>query len=237
MRERARAHAAGPAKGPVGRLLYAPEGYDASGAQRGLERSLRALNTDYLDVLLLHDPLPGSVRSDEVVAYLEKARTAGLIRSWGIAGEPKPTATVARSFGRSLPILQVRDNILLRSLDGVPTGPTFITFGVLRGALAFVTGHVAADRCRRDRWHNEIGADCADTEVAASFLLQAALKENSHGVVLFCTVNASRIRAAVEAVETSQVSQTPGLDAFLRMVELELRPVFATEGGNSDHWR
>ena len=233
LRERARAHAAGPAKGLVGRLLYAPEDYDASGAQRGLERSLRALNTDYLDLLLLHDPLPGRVRSDEVAAYLERARTAGLIRSWGVAGEPEPTVAVARSFRGDVPILQVRDDVFLRSLHGAPTGPSFITFGVLRRALATVVSHVAADRSTRDRWHQEIGADCGNSEVAASFLLQAALRENGHGIVLFSTVHASRIRAAVEAVETFQASGGPALDGFLRMVDLELRPSYG--GANGDH--
>ena len=51
--------------------------------------ALRALKTDYVDLLLLHDPLPGSVRSDEVSSFLEDARAAGLIRSWGIAGAPE----------------------------------------------------------------------------------------------------------------------------------------------------
>ena len=224
LRDRARARAAGPAKGRVGRLLYAPDGYDASGAKRGLERSLRALRTDYLDILLLHDPLPGSVRSDEVSAYLEDARTAGLVRSWGIAGEPAPTAAVARSFHADIPILQVRDDVFARSLRHAPTGPAFITFGVLADALTIVTGHVAADRSTRDRWHDEVGADCGDREVVASFLMRAALRENSAGIVLFCSVRAAHIDAVVRAAEGFHEDEDPTLDAFLRMVELEVPP-------------
>ena len=75
-------------------------GFHAAGARRSLERSLRALRTDYIDLFLLHDPVPGSVRSDEVSACLEEARAAGLIRSWGIAGDLEPTDEVARSFHR-----------------------------------------------------------------------------------------------------------------------------------------
>jgi aryl-alcohol dehydrogenase-like predicted oxidoreductase len=235
LRDRARARAAGPAKGRVGRLLYAPDGYDAAGAKLGLERSLRALDTDYLDLLLLHDPLPGTVRSDEVSAYLDDARTTGLIRSWGLAGEPEPTAAVARSFGTDIPILQLRDDIFTRSLRNAPAGPAFITFEVLKGALASVARHVAADRSRRDRWHEEIGADCGDPEVAASFLLRAALRENSAGVVLFSSVRASHIRSAVQAAETFRGGEDPALGAFLRLVDLELRPVIYTEGTADDY--
>jgi choline dehydrogenase-like flavoprotein len=61
---------------------------------------LRALKTDHVDLLFLHDPLPGSVRSDEVSSFLENARVVGLIRSWGIAGAPETTGEVAQSFPR-----------------------------------------------------------------------------------------------------------------------------------------
>jgi D-threo-aldose 1-dehydrogenase len=235
LRDRARANAAGPSKGPAGRLLYAPEGYDSSGAKRSLERSLRALRTDYLDLILLHDPLPGSVHSDEVSAYLEQARTAGLIRSWGIAGEPEPTAGVARSFRGHVPVLQLRDDIFLRSLRRAPAGSAFITFGVLAGALPSLVRLVTADKSTRDRWHKEIGADCADPEVAASFLMRAALRENSQGVVLFSTVHDSRMRSAVDVAETFRASADPALDAFLRMAELELHSMQGNERAVNDY--
>ena len=230
LRSRARARAAGPAKGRIGRLLYAPDGYDAAGAKLGLKRSLRALRTDYLDLLLLHDPLPGSVRSDEVSSYLEDARTTGLIRSWGLAGEPRPTVAVARSFRSAVPVLQLRDDIFTRSLRDAPAGPAFITFEVLQGALAAVVSHVAADRSRRDRWYEDVGADCGDPEVAASFLLRAALTENRDGVVLFSSVRAPHIRSASQVAETYRGGEDSALDSFLRLVDLELHPLMDAKG-------
>jgi aryl-alcohol dehydrogenase-like predicted oxidoreductase len=233
LRGRVRARAAGPAKGRVGGLLFTPDGYSASAARRSIERSLRTINTDYLDLLLLHDPLPGSVRSDEVAAYLEDARAAGSIRSWGIAGEPEATLAVARSFREDVPVLQLRDDLFLRSLRHTPVGSASITFGVLSGALPSLTRHVAADSSRRDRWQTQIGADCGNPDVAASFLLRAALRENSRGVVLFSTVHPSRVLSAVEALEIFIGSEDLALDAFLRMVDLELRPLAGTQGNSS----
>ena len=131
VREQARTHAGAPS-----RLLYELGGYHAVGARRSLERSLRALHTDYIDLLLLHDPLPGSVRSDEVSSYLEDARAAGLIRSWGIAGDLEPTSEVARSFCGHVPVRQLRDDIFLRSLRGAPDRSGIHYFGVMVRALA-----------------------------------------------------------------------------------------------------
>ena len=223
-----RDYATAPA-GPS-RHLYEQKVYHAAGARRSLERSLRALHTDYVDLFLLHDPLPGSVRSDEVSSCLEDARTAGLIRSWGIAGEPETTGEVARSFKGHIPIRQLRDDIFLRSLHPPQTETTaFITYGVIARPLTCLVQYVGADDSRRLRWKKTIGADCGNSEVAASFLLRAAFRENATGVVLFSTTHRSYIQNAVKTLEIASSSEDQRLDVFLQMVDDELLKIPAAE--------
>jgi D-threo-aldose 1-dehydrogenase len=221
IRDQARAHAEAPS-----RHLYGQEGFHGAGARRSLERSLRALRTDYIDLFLLHDPAPGAVRSDEVSAYLEEARAAGLIRSWGIAGDLEPTEEVARSFREGVPVRQLRDDVFVRSLQGSPIGAAFVTYGVVAQALARLVRHVGSDESRRLRWKAAVGADCGDPEVAASLLLRVALRRNAGGVVLFSSTRPSRIRRAAAALETAfDPSEDPALVAFLNMVDAEVRRV------------
>jgi D-threo-aldose 1-dehydrogenase len=217
LRGQARAHAAAPS-----RRLYEHGGFHAAGARRSLERSLRALRTDYIDLFLLHDPMPGTVRSDEVSACLEQARAAGLIRSWGLAGDLEPTSEVARSFRGDVPVRQFRDDIFLRSLQGRcrPARAAFVTFGVLDQALPRIVRHVSADEPRRLRWKRTVGADCGDPDTVASFLLRAALRDNGSDVVLFGSTRPSRIRSAANTV--AQAQEDPALDVFLCMVDAEL---------------
>ena len=218
IREQARAHAATPS-----RLLYDRGGYDARRARRSLQRSLRALKTDYVDLLLLHDPLPGSVRSDEVSAFLEDARAAGLIRSWGIAGAPETTGEVARSFPR-IPVLQLPDDIFLSSLRHAPAGSAFITFGVISRALDRIVQHVRSDESIRSRWKKIVGADCGDPDTTSSFLLRSALQANSSGVVLFGATQLPHIKTAATALEKhlSSVSDKSDTDSFMSLVSAEL---------------
>ena len=224
VRQQAREKAAGPESGRLGPMLYCAEGYDAAAARASLERSLRALATDYLDLFLLHDPAPGSVRSEEVRCYLEEARDAGWIRSWGVAGEADLAVAVARSFGDPVPVLQLRDDVFVRSLrySQPAAGQAYITFGVLGRALTRVVEHVRADGTRRERWATLVGADCGEPRVVASLLLRAALQENSSGVVLFSTTKRQHIHDALAAAQAAPVEVDPALGSFLAMVEAEL---------------
>jgi len=222
---RARASAAGPGFGRFGSLLYRSSGYDGAAARASLEQSLRELETDHVDLLFLHDPQPGTVRGDDVCAYLERARDAGLIRAWGIAGEPEP----ARWVGKELPVkpgvVQLRDDPLANSESGAcgPCAPARITFGVLGGSIARIVKHVGADPERPRRWRKAVGRDCEDPEVVASLLLARARRENPEGVVLFSTTRVAHVHSAAEATARAGPDDDRALDAFVGLIDAELR--------------
>lgn len=223
LRRQARASAAGPASGRAWTLLYRASGYDSASARKSLERSLRELRTDYIDLLLLHDPQPGDVPSDDVCAYLERAYDAGHIRAWGIAGEPEPTLRVVHGLPVTPPVLQVRCDILEPPMD-IPADPgqAYITFGVLGRSVGKVVAHVSVDPERRRVWHKAVGHDCADPEVVALLLLRQAARENPHGVVLFGTIHPDHVRSAAAAMAGSNGGDED-LDAFRRLVDAQLR--------------
>jgi aryl-alcohol dehydrogenase-like predicted oxidoreductase len=221
LRRRARSSAAGPASGRMGAVLYRATGLDATGARESLERSLRELGTDHVDMLLLHDPQPGDVCSDDLCGYLEEARAAGLIRTWGLAGEPEPTLRVARALPVPPPVVQLRDDILRRQpADISTTFPARITFGVLGASIRRLTDHVTRDEQRRRRWGEAVGSDCGDPEIVAQLLLGLAARENPDGVVLFSTTRVEHIHSAAAASGPGGVAD---LHAFAQLVERELR--------------
>jgi D-threo-aldose 1-dehydrogenase len=222
LRNRAQEKAAGPQSGPAGRLLYSAEGYHPAAARKSLERSLRALGTDYVDLLLLHNPPPGSVCSEDIRSCLEDARQAGLIRSWGLAGELAPCLQIGAGFTAGLPVLQVRDDIWLRSPRSVPADVDgLITFGILGRTYTRLLRRLAADPAERARWTELTGMDCGNPELVASLLLAAGLRINSAGIVLFSTIRPHRILQAVAAAQMSATSASQAVDAVLRLTETE----------------
>lgn len=60
--------------------------WDIKSAKLSLEASLTRLQCDYIDFLLLHEPIETDINTEEMVAWLEAEKSKGSIRAWGLAG-------------------------------------------------------------------------------------------------------------------------------------------------------
>ena len=88
-----------PTAGWVGKLLYSSAGYTPRSAEASLERSLKELETDYVDMFLLHDP-SGNISShgQELIEHLNDQISIGKIRSWGVANDTYGESGLGQSF-------------------------------------------------------------------------------------------------------------------------------------------
>ncbi len=202
--------------------FHQPRSYDVESARRSLERSLRELGTDHVDLYFLHGPaaddaidLPG------LCAYLEDARRAGSLRAWGLAGEYDACLEISRSLPEQT-VLQVRYDVFARSAAPTAALGAPITFGVLGDPLQRISAHLAGSPAVRARWAQEIGSDCADSRTLASLLLREALSANRRGVVLYSTTRPSRL-AGIDSVVRDARESAPALNSLRRLVDHELR--------------
>jgi D-threo-aldose 1-dehydrogenase len=193
----------GPRSGPFGRLLYASPGYDRNAARVGLERSLRVLDTDRVDVFLLHDPVGNLItRAPELIDFLDEQQRQGRIRCWGVTGEPVELPSIMERLGRDA-VAQFRDDILdgHRNASRMPGGT--ITYGALARALPVLRRFFAQSPGALDVWSKCLGADLALESTLPRMLLTAALRRNEAGPVLFSTTRPERVRVAAEAAVRS----------------------------------
>ena len=207
--------APGPASGGLGKILYR-SAFDHRRTAKSLDRSLKELGTEYLDLLLLHDPFPGLINPDEAYAFMNRAVASGKVLHWGIAGELEPTRIIARQMPGTVPLLQVRHVPGTRYTGGQWAAPP-ITFGALAPTLKLVRDYVSASATLRRHWRSEIGADVGEIAVAASLLLRDAFASNPNGTVLYSSTSLTRIvEAAVLA--RNDPSSDPGLERFRRLI-------------------
>ncbi len=85
--------------------------WSISRISESLERTLRVLQRDHVDILFLHAPVPGLLDADDILVWLDKQRESGKIRYWGLAGEIDQFAAWIRENHQLAQILQVRDGL------------------------------------------------------------------------------------------------------------------------------
>jgi D-threo-aldose 1-dehydrogenase len=215
----------GPGSGPIGRLLYASTGYGARSAAAGIEQSLRALGTSYIDVFALHDPVGRLVsEAPDLVAYLNGQRDLGRIRCWGIAGELMESDGAMHELLQLAPFLQFRDDIFdTPQRFGSSTGRATATFGSLRRALPALRRYFLDFPSGREAWRDRFGFDILDGNGLTALLIREALRRNLDGPVLFTSTRPGRVDAAAEAISerggTSDADEARAMKEFAATVQ------------------
>ena len=138
-----------------------PPDFSATAIRLSTERSLRRLQTDYLDVLQLHNPPPEILASDEVRKAISQLLAEGKIRTWGVSAK-SPAGALEALRVADAPIVQANFNMMdVRAvtsglLDEVATrGAGFIArtplcFGFLSGTIDRLTVFPVGDH--RSAW-------------------------------------------------------------------------------------
>jgi aryl-alcohol dehydrogenase-like predicted oxidoreductase len=193
--------------------------FDPEKAKRSLERSLEALQTDYIDLFLLHEPTVESAASQPLIDYLESEVKKGTIRAYGCGGEWGQIKQIAASGLPTSHWLQFEDNPIFRHLeDAESNGAKCITFAPFNTALPVLAKWLDERPEQQSAWSQELGVDCADKGKLAMLLQAGSHARNRSGIVLFSSKNADRIRQAAR-VASGEVFSADQVERFLELTK------------------
>ena len=172
--------------------LVKPGNFTIPHLEMSLQRSLNALQTSHLDILLMHEASPEEI-SVPLVSKLESLQQQGLIASYGLA------ALEHQVFGATampLPgqVLQLFDRSFRTAQASLPPQHLYITHSVFSAGLKAMTARIKADPAFARACSERLALDCEDTRKLGRLSLFAALRRNTAGVTLFSSLNAETIR-------------------------------------------
>jgi len=212
-----KAAVAGRALGPLARNFVPEprppaERYGAFGSrdlQRSIECSLKALQTDYIDVLLLHECTPSDARADETLSVLQRFLRAGQIRAFGIATHYADTVRILQDVPGMADVAQIPSDAFSRNVLQLPAGHRLVvTHSALKHALPRLKQHLAACPAAAARWQTALGVSPSDTSSIARILIGLAREDNEGGVVLFSTSHPERITEMVQKPFAADILRT-----------------------------
>jgi D-threo-aldose 1-dehydrogenase len=189
--------------------------FTAAQAQESLERSLRELRTDRIDVWLLHEVTAEDLREDGMLRFLRDSVAAGTIGTFGVGSEREKIAALLNVRPEYCRTVQFEWSVM-----DAPV-PAMASFRIHHRALTenFRELHAGliADKARAKRWSESVGVDVADREVLAALMLKAALVENPASPILFSSKTPAHMRENVRvAGDASLEAPARALYALVR---------------------
>jgi aryl-alcohol dehydrogenase-like predicted oxidoreductase len=193
--------------------------FTAGQARESLERSLRELRTDRIDVWLLHEVTAEDLRDDDLLRFLEDSVAAGTIGTFGVGSEREKIAALLAARPEYCKTVQFEWSVMD---EPVPAMPSFrIHHRALTENFRELHAGFAADKARAAKWSESVGADVADRAVLAALMLKAALVENAASPVLFSSKSPDHMRNNV------RVSGDTSLEVPARALYALVRSEFA----------
>jgi aryl-alcohol dehydrogenase-like predicted oxidoreductase len=147
----------------------------AAGLRASLERSLRRLQTDWIDIFFLHEPrLERLSHPNEILDQLNKLKERGLIRAFGLAGTWDGIGPLVTAESELAQVVQTAE------CEWPEKCPPDVTYGAVSGTA-------------QNYFKGDIG-----TEIAAE-RLRSALTRRPNGVVIVSTTKIGHLRDLAQA--------------------------------------
>jgi len=177
-------------------------------ARRSLDQSLIALQTEHVDLFLLHEPTYADAASEEMHQFLEEEMRRGRIRAFGCGGDFSVIQNIAAATLPTSRWLQFEDNVLSRGIEKIrATGARCITYRTFHQALATLTNWLESVPGRQAEWERQLQVDLHVEGTLAGLLQAASHSRNPDGIVLFSTSRADRIRSAARIASGNRFSR------------------------------
>jgi D-threo-aldose 1-dehydrogenase len=161
--------------------------FELPDVRRSIETSLRALRTDYLDILLLHECTIGDVRNPQLSEFLQDIKTRGLVREYGIATKLDQTLELSAARPDLTAIVQIANSVWDMNIGRLAprTGQLTITHSIFTSHFPTLLRRLASEPQLAEKWEAKTGLDPRDKLAAAQLFLAHAFWSNPGGIVLF----------------------------------------------------
>ena len=185
---------------------------------RGLDLSLERMQTDYVDVMQLHNPSVGDTEAGGLVESLNAMRATGKVRWIGVS-TTSPYLSTYLANGH-FDVFQIPYSGLERTHENWITASAAAAIGtVIRGGVA--KGEPADGRGHPERWDTFAAADLdelrAPGESRTAFMLRFTLAHPHINTTIVGTQSLEHLEENVKAAQTGPLDESTYTEAKQRI--------------------
>ena len=189
--------------------LYRPKRFTPDSLRASLDMSLRQLGTDYVDILFLHEPMPGDYIADELSDSLKDLQTQGKIRRFGMSSTANSIMSLIRQHPALTAVLQFDNDATGRQINRLPLPPhsRLFTFAPFATALPVVQSRCEQVPSVVNNVAESTGVDLRSHQEQVRLLLSYAFHANPRGTVVFASTNIHHIAAVAKHVRSELIGE------------------------------
>lgn len=165
--------------------------FSADELRISLEASLKELQTDYVDVLLLHEATVEDL-TDELFAQLERSVRQGKIRTFGVGSDIGLLWSIYQAERRFCRVAQYEWSVLSTAQTSCAESFT-ITHRSLSNSFILLRAALQAKPHVVKSWSDALDLDLSNPSMLAFSMIAAACSVNPDGIVLFSSRNVANI--------------------------------------------
>jgi aryl-alcohol dehydrogenase-like predicted oxidoreductase len=207
--------------------------FTVANLEQSLNQSLCKLNTDYVDILFMHEALQSVLVQDDLLNALEKLVTAGKVRLVGISGTPSIAEAATQKQPKPLRAAQFPLNIL--DFSAISTAAAVDKAGWVGVANQPFGGVAGVRQCRALLGDLVASAPAqlraklagVNDSILSDAVINLILSTPGIHVVIPAMMNLTHIRDNVNAVTHSRFS-TADLDWLRASIAARLSPTDST---------
>lgn len=187
--------------------LYRPKRFTPDSLRASLDMSLRQLGTDYVDILFLHEPMPGDYIADELNDSLRHLQAQGKILRFGMSSTADSLRSLIGRHPGLTSVLQFDNDATGRQINGLPLPPhsSLFTFAPFTTALPLVRARCEQVPSVVENVAERIGIDLRSHQEQIRLLLSYAFHANPQGTVVFASTNVDHIAAVTKHVRSGLI--------------------------------
>ncbi len=175
-------------------------------AERSLHTTLQELETDYLDVLLLHEASAEALTDPSLIDFLQNAVREGKIRGYGIGSHLQRIPGLVTAHPDYCPVVQHEWSVLTGAVS-IPPFTFRITHGALARSFQQLVERVRKDPAFAKAASDATGVDITSGDKLSAILLRSAALRFSDSITLFSARSKERIVRNIQALGNTQLDE------------------------------